>query len=345
MQKRNIDMKLNKASGRNQNRHICSYLLSRCQIFHPMRSVSEINNLDKNISYDTPLKIKEVWLMNIKYLISIKSFPLFEAHREVLDSMIAAGMSIRINKNSSESKIFTWEDVLDATDNALNGKLLRPSTKDILKRQFTSDTVVMCISDYQLTLERGLQPKIKNYENGRRMIQELSNFSWDIQEIRPEKKDDILFYKGFSFVKDYLFTTIDYGNKRKKANYIFVVIDPEYIKNLKKNGFFPIKKQFLMKNYSKNIGLRSFIKYLETHNENFLKNRPLDWCLEQFKQTFCFDCNQKCFKRLKDALKAFAPSLEKNFGIKVTYDAQGEALLSKDASISNKEEYSPEGVE
>ncbi|CAH0530730.1 hypothetical protein CTH30272_03072 [Allocatenococcus thiocycli] len=305
-----------------KNKFISSILFSRATIFHPSIRLtpSMVNKMHQIVELGGPdpkhpLESVHINSYGKDYRVDLHVNYLLQGHRDILETLLAFGKTIRLDDDSYEAgKKFTWSKVFETIDEGKLSSSQNPVFSDVLD----SDATVLSMSMYDLAMQMGMTTSRQNYDQIEKRITQLSTASLAVNELNDEGQ--ILSTKNVSFISKYCFYCDESKFKatsssdKSRTNHVFIVPSPELLESIRDHGYFYRLEQKKMGNYSK-ASVRSFLKYSTTHKSSYLHNKTLDWLIKKYIQSIASETSKSFKWDLKKDLLASAEQIELDFGL------------------------------
>lgn len=315
-----------------RNTNISFVVFGRATIFHPSsrqtptmrRKLEEVAKLG-GAGLKKPLETIEVNAYGTDYKIDLHNHYLLVPHREILESILAHGNIIKLTDESyKRGEKLTWDKIYESV--GVKGKEVERSSASA---HIPAGGVVISISMYKLATAMGIKPQRTNYDVIANRIFELQNTNMIITE--TTKKGVTTQYPLRLISEFRLFSDANAVTKEKAGfesiNHVFIVPDMSLLKAIGHKGYLPRADQLLMKNYSK-PSLKSFLKFVLTHDPEFYDGRTLDWLISQYRKSMASVVNAAFYSILKKELIANIYKIENDFSIRIHSRGKDEYYVS-----------------
>ncbi|MCY9874023.1 DNA mismatch repair protein [Vibrio barjaei] len=304
-----------------RNTNISFVVFGRATIFHPSsrltpamkRKLEEVAK-QGGAGLTKPLESVEVSAYGTKYQIDLHNHYLLVSHREVLESILGHGNIIKLTDESYKAgQHLTWQQIYESE--GMKGKEIdRSSTAS----RIPAGGVVLSISMYKLATVMGIKPIKANYNAIANRIFELQNTNMIITET-PKAGEKTQY--PLRLISDFrLFSnsnTLTKANPDFNAiNHIFIIPDMSLLKAIGRTGYLPRADQLLIKNYSK-PSVKSFLKFVLTHEPSFYDGKKLDWLIDQYRNSMTSAVGPNFYTRLVDDIINNIYQIENDFSIRI----------------------------
>ncbi len=300
------------------NKFISSLLFSRATVFHPasrltptMQTKLALMAQRGGVSIDHPLESVEISSFGKNFRVELHNNYLLHPHRDVLETLLAYAKLIKIDDNALKkgSKI-TWRSILTTLPDA------KPASDRGLDEEINSKHIVLSMSLYDLAKKMKIKPIRSNYKLIEDRIFQLNTAKLFVSEL--DKNGMISTRKPLSFIKDFLFcydsAKIKNGmaDKKQSANHVFVIPDQYLLEAIKNHGYYYRLEQHKMTHYN-SYAVRSFIKWMTTHEPNFFNTKRLSWAIEEYMASLASITGASFKYDLKKGLIEAKDQIEEDF--------------------------------
>ncbi|KEY90957.1 hypothetical protein CF67_29007 (plasmid) [Candidatus Photodesmus blepharus] len=305
-----------------KNNFISSLLLSRMTIFHPsqrptpymIRRLSEIAKRG-GTNFLTPLESQVVSVYGKDYQIDLFVDYLLQGHRDLLDTLLAFSTTITLDETAYKSgKKFTWSEIIRETLPEGNLSSIQHDNFDVLN----TGSVVLSISMYDLAKRMGIMPHRSSYNMIEKRISQLAGAFITVSELDEENnfknRSHLRFIQDFRFLYDN--SKNKNGKAKKNTNHLFIVPDNRLLKAIRDQGYFYRKEQYLMCHYSK-PSVRSFLKYLRTHQYQFINGKTFEWLLSNYIASIPSPVSKTFKNDLKKSVISVDRQIESDFSVQL----------------------------
>ncbi|MCR9501866.1 DNA mismatch repair protein [Vibrio vulnificus] len=306
------------------NKFISSLLFSRATVFHPSarmtpsmsKRMAEVASMG-GVSFDHPLEVVTVNSFGKNFRVELHNNYLLHAHRDVLETLLAYAKLIKLDDEAYKSGgKMTWRAVLGTLNDA---QTLPNSSEQSLDEEIDNNAIVLSMSMYELATRMKIKPTRSNYRLIEDRIFQLNTSKLFICEM--DSDGHISSRKPLSFVKEFMLCYDKSKNKNGKsddvvANHIFVVPDQRLLEAIKSHGYYYRLEQHKITNY-RSYAVRSFIKWLTTHNLDFLHTKKLSWAIEEYMNSVASNVGASFRYDLKRSLLEVRDQIESDFNLQI----------------------------
>lgn len=303
------------------NRFISSLLFSRATVFHPsnrltthmkdrLMAVASSGGTNLNIplesvimnSYGKQLRVD----LHVDYLL--------QPHRDILETILAYGKTMQLDDETYESGgNLSWHNVFKTIENGCEPKI----TPDGFDSHIDREATVISMSMYELATRMNMAPTRANYDQIERRIVQLKTAMLLINEI--DSDGDIIDRKPLSFISDFRFYC-DFSKfkgckppSKIQTNHVFIIPDFRLLESIRDYGYYYRLEQFKMSHYSK-PSVRSFLKYIKTHEMSFVNNKKLDWAIDSYINSIASKVSHSFRSDLRKDLLLKSATIHEDFG-------------------------------
>lgn len=313
-----------------KNTHISSALYGRVSIFHPAQrltpnmkarliDVAQLGGTDLN----NPLESATTKYRGKVFKVGLHVDYLLHPHRDVLEMIISYGRTVELHDDSfNNGHRLTWFDVLSS----ISGIHITNREKELMQ-VIDSEATVFSISMYDLAKLLKISPTRKNYDQIERRIMQLATAKISISELNEDGLPvDV---KPFSFIESFRFCYDANKNKNKRSdkpstNHVFIVLNNQLVETIISYPTKHFRKdQYKIANY-RSLPLRSLIKWVTTHEPEFLHTKKMEWVIDQYILSITTKTSASFKSKLKKELLANVEQLEQDYGLKIALGLKGE---------------------
>ena len=308
------------------NKFISSLLFSRATVFHPsaritptmkkkMAEMAEVGG----VSMDKPLETVTVSSYGKNFRIELHNNFLLHSHRDVLETLLAYAQIIKLDDAAYDNgEKMTWSAVVGTLGGA---KAVGGSGDQSLSDVIDSDSMALSMSMYELATRMKIKPTRSNYKLIEDRIFQLNTSKLFVCELDDD--GDISSRKPLSFVKDFMLCYDKTKNKNGKsggqvANHVFIVPDMRLLEAIKNHGYYYRLEQHKITNY-KSYAVRSFIKWLTTHDLKFLHTKKLSWAIDEYMNSVACQLGSSFKYDLRKNILEESGQIESDFGLQIVF--------------------------
>ncbi|MGL4733634.1 MAG: DNA mismatch repair protein [Enterovibrio sp.] len=306
-----------------RNVHISSIFYGRVSIFHPSQRLTpsmmsrlaevaasggtDLNNPLESVDFQYKGRVHKIGL-HVDYLL--------HPHRDILEMIIAYSRTVKLLEEEQEKGIpLTWLSVLSSVKGI---QITNPQKES--RAIISSDATVFSISMYELAKRLKIKPHRSNYDLIERRITQLSTAMISVSEL--DEAGNIVDINPFSFIDSFRFCCNASKNKNKKSNgsstnHIFIVLSNQLVEAIMEHPAKHYREdQYKITHYN-SLPLRSCIKWLTTHEPEFLHTKKLDWVLKQYIASIATPTSSSFKSKLKKELLSNAEQILKDYKLEI----------------------------
>lgn len=313
-----------------KNTPISSALYGRISIFHPSQRLTPSMKMrlidiaqSGGTDLNNPLESAITKYKGKMFRVGLHVDYLLHPHRDVLEMIISYARTVELHDESfNNSERLTWFDVLSS----ISGTNITNPQRE-LTETINSEATVFSISMYELARLLKISPTRKNYDQIEKRITQLATAKISISELDEEGTP--IDVKPFSFIESFRFCYDANKNKNNRAekpatNHVFIVLNNQLVETIITYPTKHFRKdQYKITNYN-SLPLRSLIKWVTTHEPEFLHTKKMEWVIDRYISSIATDTSASFKSKLKKELLANTDQLEIDYGLKLDIGSKGE---------------------
>jgi hypothetical protein len=296
------------------NRHISSHLFSRATIFHPSPTYTPwmLERMAGRLESDLnkPLSSVEFPLFSKNFRVDLHGDFLLQSHKDLLETIIAYAKTIKLDDESyAAGERLTWKAIFKALPElqVVGSGLEFDSVLD-------PDATVFSIGLYELAGWLSVKPDRVNYDLIEKRIFQLSMARLVVNEINEDGQ--IVDVNPIKFVDDFRLCYDSSKNKNGKGsrstNHVFLVLDRRLIDAILNYGYYYRIEQHKIMHY-RSPALRSFLKWIKTHEPQYLNGKKLAWTLAEYAKSVASPVGANFLRNLKEQVLSNVAEIEADF--------------------------------
>lgn len=333
-----------------RNVFINSQLLSRATVFYPDNKLTpwmrnKLVEIAKSggTDIDNPLGSVLIKSYGRTYLIELFVDFMLQPHRDLLDTLLASGDKMTLGEKSYRAGArLRWKHIFEQVPGVqpMRGSNLIADTID------DRSCIVISMSMYNLARKMGYTPHRNVYDNIEKRLHQLYSAFVTASELddngNPIGRAPIRFIKDYRFCYCPAYDKNGKGSKRDRpsVNHVFVIIDRSLLLSIREHGYWLREDQAYVKEYS-NPRPRNFLKYIKTHENDFINSKKLKSVLDYYIASFPVPV-YRTFKNkvLADITSPdFIRQIWQDFGIQIMQNEDHEWIIRVDPAEASGKTY------